>query len=67
MSNEIQCTTEVLSLPLIRIIQKYRAPVLWYFFSTVPVPRYNFSKVPNTGTAVLLKSTVPTTINKYNG
>ena len=33
------------------------------FFSTLPVPWYNFSKVPSTGTAVLLRSTVPTSAN----
>ena len=40
MSNKIQCIIEFYSLPLIRIIQKYRVPVPRYFFSTVPVPRY---------------------------
>ena len=29
------------------------------FLLPVPVPRYYFSKVPSTGTAVLLRSTVP--------
>ena len=35
------------------------------FFGTVPVPRYYFSKVPSTGTAVLLRSAVPTTVENY--
>ena len=41
-------------------IDSYYSKVPKYFFSTVPVPRYNFSKVPSTGTAVLLRSTLPT-------
>ena len=53
MSTEIQCMTkEFYSLLLDWIIQKYRV--------RVPVPRYYFSKLPSTGTAVLLKITVPT-------
>ena len=36
----------VQSLPLIRIIEKYRVPVPRYFFGAVPVPRYFFGAVP---------------------
>ena len=61
MSNKIQCTYDrVLVITINSYYQKYRVPVPRYFFSTVPVLRYNFRKVPRTGTTVLLRSTVPT-------
>ena len=41
---------------------KVPIPILPYFFATATeVPRYYFCKAPSTGSAVLLRSAVPTT------
>ena len=49
----------VLVITINSYYSKVPSTVPRYFFSTILVPRYNFSKVPSTGTAILL-STVPT-------
>ena len=51
----------VLVITINWIIKNYRVLVPWYFLIPLPVLRYYFSKVPSTGTAVLLRTTVPTT------